>query len=112
MDFPLKMSKTYFYTTEISKNNITTKNIYEKEAERLLKNKDVKVISYDVYKNRLMLWFLSSSLIIAIQTHIPSFEVRNSRKMRGYPFTESKMKTSLNYMAEVLFKLRKSQSVP
>ena len=43
MGFPLKMSKTsLFYTTEISKNNITTKNIYEKEAERLLKNKDGK----------------------------------------------------------------------
>ena len=113
MGFPIEDIKDFviFYTTELNKKNIKTRAIYEKAAADLLEKKGKSSIPYDIYKNRLMFWFLSCSLIIAIQTHIPSFEVNNSRKMRGYPFTGIENETSLNYMAEVLHKL-KNQLVP
>ena len=68
-----------FYTSQLSKKNSKTRAMYEKAAADLLEKKGKSSIPYDIYKNRLMFWFLSCSLIIAIQTHIPSFEVNNSR---------------------------------
>ena len=54
----------------------------------------------------MMFWFLSCSLLVAIQTKMPSFESRNARKLDGYPLTGIEDESSLNYLSEILYKFK------
>ena len=85
---------------------IEIRSKYEKTAALKLEKKNITSIPYDVYKNRMMFWFLSCSLLVAIQTKMPSFESRNARKLDGYPLTGIEDESSLNYLSEILYKFK------
>ena len=86
--------------------HIDIKSKYDATAAFLLEKKNIKSLPYEVYKDRMMFWFLSCSLLIAIQTKMPSFESRNARKFDGYPLTGIENESPLKYLSEVLYKLK------
>ena len=86
--------------------HIDIKSKYDATATFLLEKKNIKSLPYEVYKDRMMFWFLSCSLLIAIQTKMPSFESRNARKFDGYPLTGIENESPLKYLSEVLYKLK------
>jgi hypothetical protein len=106
-----------FTTNEVMEKHIQSEEIYEKKAQALEKKKGVRPIPYEIYKNRFMFWIISSTILISIQTAIPSFRTKKTfpgciRSFQGYPLDGGvEDLTGIQYIACVMFKL-KSSSTP
>jgi hypothetical protein len=75
---------------ELMEKHIQSEEIYEQRAALLEKKKGVRPIPYEIYKNRLMFWMIGSCILIAIQTAVPSFQVKKTfpgcvRSFSGFP---------------------------
>lgn len=101
-------------TLEIMSRNILDADKYEQQAEQLFKKKNVRPVPYEIYKNRLLFWFIASSILVAIQTAIPSFRVKKTypgcvRSFSGYPMDGGiEDTTGIKYIACVMKKMESS----
>ena len=86
---------------------------YEEIAKkRVLKNPKAKPLQYEIYKNRMMFWFITGNLIVSIQTAIPSFIVKKTfpgcvKSFNGFPLNGVEDNSTVEYMACMLNKLGK-----
>jgi hypothetical protein len=106
-----------FTTNELMDQNIQSEELYERKAQALEKKKGVRPIPYEIYKNRFMFWIIASTILISIQTAIPSFRTKKTfpgcvRSFQGYPLDGGiEDITGIQYIACVMFKI-KSSSIP
>lgn len=100
-------------TIELMNVHIEKQEVYEEHTKKkVMKNPKAKPLQYEVYKNRMMFWFITSNIIVAIQTAIPSFIVKKTfpgcvKSFHGYPLSGVEDKSTIEYMACVLNKLGK-----
>ena len=99
-------------TNELMEKHIQSEAVYEKKAQALEKKKGVRPIPYEIYKNRFMFWILASTILVAIQTAVPSFRVKKTfpgcvRSFDGYPLSGGVEDLSgIQYIACVMFKIK------
>lgn len=92
---------------------ILTEEAYEKKMQ---KREDKKVrITYENYRNQNILGIVGATLLIGIQTSIPSIQHTKTfpgcvRSFAGYPFDNGEDKTGLNYISCVMNGLKSSVS--
>jgi len=73
-------------------------------------------IPFETYQNRMILWIIAATLLVAIQTSIPGHRVKKtfpgcSRSFSGFPLTSGVEDTSaIDYIACVMNKLKSSIS--
>ena len=98
-------------TNEIMNKNIQSPEFYKENAKKMEKKRGVRPIPYEIYKNRLMFWIIAASILISIQTAIPSFRVKKTfpgciRSFSGYPLSGGiEDITGIEYIACVMFKM-------
>ena len=101
-------------TNELMEKHVQSEAVYEKKALAVEKKKGVRPIPYEIYKNRYMFWILASTILIAIQTAVPSFRVQKTfpgcvRSLDGYPLSGGVEDLSgIQYIACVMFKIKSS----
>lgn len=101
---------------ELMEKHIQSEEIYEQRAALLEKKKGVRPIPYEIYKNRLMFWMIGSCILIAIQTAVPSFQVKKTfpgcvRSFSGFPLAGGVEDLSgIEYIACTLYKSKSSIS--
>lgn len=102
-------------TFEVVEKNATSKSEYEKNAQKMAKDKGKRPPPYDIYYNKLVLLTTASTVLIGIQTAIPSFKIRKTfpgcvQSFRGFPDNEGSEsdKSGLKYIACVLNKTKSS----
>ena len=83
----------------------TEYNLYI-EKEKIKKGKEHP--SYENYKNKLIIILVSSTLLIAIQTSIPS--IRNEKQFSGYPMEGIENLTGVKYISYILHQIKTSTS--
>ena len=104
-------------TLELMEKNIQTPAKYEEISDAMFKKKNTRPIPYDIYKHRFTFWIISSCILIAIQTAVPSFRVKKTfpgcvRSFSGYPLDGGVEDiTGIKYIACVMYKM-KSPTVP
>ena len=102
-------------TFEVVEKNATSKSEYEKDAQKMAKDKGRRPPPYEIYYNKLVLLTTASTVLIGIQTAIPSFKIRKTfpgcvQSFRGFPDNEGSEsdKSGLKYIACVLNKTKSS----
>jgi hypothetical protein len=90
--------------------NMKKKSDYMKMADEKAK-KGVKVASYEQYYNGILLFATFGTVLIAIQTSVPSIQTRKTfpgcvRSFVGYPFDGVSDFSALTYISCVGYKLR------
>jgi hypothetical protein len=103
-------------TLELMEKNIQSQSKYEENVRLQEKKKGdgVKMISYEIYRNRFIFWLIASSILVAIQTAIPSFRVKKTfpgcvRSFSGYPLEGGVEDiTGIKYIACVMHKMKSS----
>ena len=99
-------------TSELMEKHIQSEEVYEKKAQALEKKKGVRPIPYEIYKHRFMFWILASTILVAIQTAVPSFRVKKTfpgcvRSFDGYPLSGGVEDLSgIQYIACIMFKIK------
>jgi hypothetical protein len=93
---------------------------FEKESTYKIKIKQAEekgesIKSYQDYYNSYLLYYTLGTLLIAIQTSIPSIRTRKTypgcvRSFSGYPFVDNDDYSSLNYLACVVIAMRSKQA--
>ena len=109
-DFILRVSN------EIIVSNIMKEETYNKRSAKLLKDTNKGLQPYKKYRNETMIVIISSVLLVAIQTAIPSFQTKRTfpgcvRSFSGFPMSGVEDLTGIQYIACVLNKI-KSQVSP
>ena len=103
-------------TLELMEKNIQSQAKYDENVRLQEKKKGdgVKMIPYDVYRNRFIFWLIASSILVAVQTAVPSFRVKKTfpgcvRSFSGYPL-EGGIEdiTGIKYIACVIHKMKSS----
>jgi hypothetical protein len=102
-------------TTELlSKENNSDKQFqYAKIVKARLEKTGKTTIPFEIHCDRLMFWYLASTLLVSIQTAVPSFHVKKTfpgcyRSFTGYPMTGIEDKNGIKYLACVLHKMKSS----
>jgi hypothetical protein len=103
-------------TLELMEKNIQSQSKYEENVRLQEKKKGdgVKMISYEIYRNRFIFWLIASSILVAIQTAVPSFRVKKTfpgcvRSFSGYPLEGGVEDiTGIKYIACVMHKMKSS----
>ncbi len=104
-------------TLELMEKNIQTAEKYEEISDAMFKKKNTRPVPYDIYKYRFMFWIVSSCILIAIQTAVPSFRVKKTypgcvRSFSGYPLDGGiEDVTGIKYIACVMKKME-SPTIP
>lgn len=98
-------------STELIEKTIKTKDFYEGESAKILKEKGKKRAPYKKYRNELIIIIISSLLFISIQTAIPSFQAKKTfagcvRSLTGFPMSGVEDITGIQYIACVLNKMK------
>lgn len=106
-DFVLRVSN------EVIEKAIISEEKYKQKVERMNKDKEkkTKVPSYKNYKNENLILAVANSLIIAIQTNIPSFQTSKTfpgcvRSFTGYPLFGIEDAGAIQYISCVIFKIK------
>jgi len=94
------------------KETVETENDYKSKV-REMAEKGKKIISYKDFYNSAILYYTLGSLLIAIQTSIPSVKTRKThpgcvRSFTGYPFEGQGDYSSLTYITCVAYDIRES----
>ena len=101
-------------TNEVLDANLKNEDIYNENLKLLFEKKGKKGIAYEIYKSRFILWCIASSLLVAIQTAIPSYRSTKTfkgckRSFSGYPLTGGvEDKSGVEYIACVMYNLKSS----
>jgi len=103
-------------SNEMIVSNIMKEDTYNKRSAKLLKDTDKALQPYRNYRNETMIIIISSVLLVAIQTAIPSFQTKRTfpgcvRSFSGFPMNGIEDLTGIQYIACVLNKI-KSQISP
>ena len=109
-DFILRISN------EMIVSNIMKEETYNKRSAKLLKDTNKGLQPYRNYRNETMIIIISSVLLVAIQTAVPSFQTKRTfpgcvRSFSGFPLNGIEDLTGIQYIACVLNKI-KSQVSP
>lgn len=108
MGIPVEAVKDFVF---IHTNNFIDKIPSKAKYEAKSKGTDgKKQISYEIYKNRLIIWTIASCVFIKIQTQIPSMKVRKTfpgcnKSFKGYPLSDDADISGIQYLACVLKKI-------
>jgi len=106
-DFVLRISK------EIMEKAILKEDAYKKQllaAEKENKDeKKPKLVSYTDYTNEMIIMIIASSILVSIQTAVPSFQTKKTfpgcvRSFSGYPLNGVEDVTGIKYIACVIEK--------
>jgi len=95
---------------EVISKNIIKKEAYERRAAKSEKEKGKQMKPYETYKNELVIYIISSVVLVSIQTAIPSYRTKKTfpgcvRSFSGYPFDGGiEDLTGLKYIACILSK--------
>jgi hypothetical protein len=103
-------------TLELMEKNIQSRAKYEENARIQEKKKadGAKMISYEIYRNRYIFWLIASSILVSIQTAVPSFRVKKTypgcvRSFSGYPLEGGvEDTTGIKYIACIMHKMKSS----
>jgi len=101
-------------TNELLDANLKNEIVYNDNLKLLFEKKGKKGISYEIYKSRYILWCIASSLLVAIQTSIPSYRSTKTfkgckRSFSGFPLTGGvEDKSGIEYIACVMYNLKSS----
>ncbi len=100
-------------------NNIKSEKIYKMEAKILEKERNKRVPPYEIYRNKLIILIVTSVILIAIQTAIPSFKIKKIypgcvQSFKGFPENKGAIEdmSGLNYLACILTDIKKKSSKP
>ena len=110
----VKMIQEFVMRTTIELLSNENSAEYEKKAQFILKKTGKSPIPFAVHYDRLTFWYLVSTLLVSIQTAVPSFRVKKTfpgcyRSFSGYPLEGGiEDKTGIKYMACVLHKMKSS----
>ena len=106
-DFVLRLSN------EVVEKAVISEEKYKQKIEKANKGKEkkVKMPSYKNYKNETIVFAVANSLIIAIQTQIPSFKSSRTfpgcvRSFTGYPLSGIEDTGAIQYISCVIFKIK------
>ena len=106
-DFVLRLSN------EVIEKAVMSEEKYKQKIEKANKGKEkkVKMPSYKSYKNETIIFAVANSLIIAIQTQIPSFKTSRTfpgcvRSFTGYPLFGVEDNGAIQYISCVIFKIK------
>ena len=96
---------------------IKSEKVYAAEAEAIMKQRNKKAPSYELYRNKMMILIVTGVLLIGIQTAIPSFKVQKTfpgcvQSFRGYPLSGIEDKSGLRYLACILNTLKTKSAKP
>ena len=101
-------------TNEVLDANLKNEVVYNNNLKLLFEKKGKKGIAYEIYKSRFILWTIAASLLVAIQTSIPSYRSTKTfkgckRSFSGYPLTSGvEDKSGIEYIACVMYNLKSS----
>ena len=95
---------------DLKNKKIDSKEKYDIKIANKKDSKTKKIVSYEDYRNQLMLYFILSYLIVAIQINIPSLNTRKTasgciKSFSGYPLYGDQDKTTIVYIACVVTKM-------
>jgi hypothetical protein len=106
-DFVLRVSN------ELVEKVVISEQKYKQRVEKMNKGKEkkVKMPSYKNYKNETIIIAVACSLIVAIQTQIPSFKSSKTfpgciRSFTGYPLFGIEDNGAVQYISCVIFKIK------
>ena len=109
IDIPLDGVEEMSLRTAIDlfEQNIWSREKYDEESKKKLEKKGKSSPPYEKYKNRNILLYTTVSLLITIQTAIPSFKPKKSfpncvRSFTGYPLAGVEDLSTIKYIACVL----------
>lgn len=96
---------------------VKSETVYAAEAEAIMKQRNKKAPSYELYRNKMMILIVTGALLVGIQTSIPSFKVQKTfpgcvQSFRGYPLGGVEDKSGLRYLACVLNTLKTKSAKP
>ena len=99
-------------TTRAIEDNMIKKTEYQKMAE-LNAKKGKKTTDYNVMYNSFVLYLTLGSILIGIQTSIPSIKTKKThpgcvKSFQGFPFTGSGDDSALHYISCISYKLKNS----
>lgn len=85
---------------------------YKKSIEKAEKQ-GKKLIPYDIYKNRAILFIVSGLFFISVQTAIPNFQLKKTfpgcvRSLQGYPLTGMENTGGIEYISCILYAIKSS----
>lgn len=100
-------------SNEVVEKAIISEDKYKQKIEKANKGKEkkVKMPSYKNYRNETIIFVVANSLIIAIQTQIPSFKSTKTfpgciRSFVGYPISGVEDYGAIQYISCVIFKIK------
>ena len=101
---------------ESLKTHLEKEETYKKRVKEMA-NRGTNIPSYQDLYNATLLFFSLGMFLIALQTSIPSVRTRKTfpgcvRSFSGYPFQGSDDLSSLNYLACVVYAIRKNTADP
>ena len=106
-DFVLRVSSIVIDKATISEDE------YKQKTDKINKGKEkkVKIPSYKNYKNENLILAVANSLIIAVQTQMPSFKSNKTfpgcvRSFTGYPLSGVEDTGAIQYISCVIFKIK------
>lgn len=100
-------------------NNIKSERIYKLEAQALEKERNKRAPPYEIYRNKLIILIVTSVILVAIQTAIPSFKIKKIypgcvQSFKGFPENNGAIEdmSGLNYLACILTDIKKKSAKP
>ena len=94
--------------------NMINKKEYQKMIETNAK-KGKKTTDYNIMYNSFVLYLTMGSLLLGIQTSIPSIKTKKThpgciKSFQGFPFTESRDDSALQYISCIAYKIKNSST--
>lgn len=104
-------------SSEIIDKSIMKEDTYNKKSKKLKKENKPPLGPYQKYYDETLIFIISSVLLVAIQTAIPSFKPNKTfpgcvRSFGGFPMTGIEDITGIKYIACVLYKIKSQLSSP
>lgn len=100
-------------------NNIKSERVYKLEAQVLEKEHQKRAPPYEIYRNKLIILIVTSVILVAIQTAVPSFKIKKIypgcvQSFKGFPDNNGSIEdmSGLNYLACILTDIKKKSSTP
>ena len=100
-------------------NNIKSEKIYKLEATAFEKQRNKRLPPYQIYRNKLIILIVTSVILVAIQTAIPSFKIKKIypgcvQSFKGFPENNGSIEdmSGLNYLSCILTDIKKKSSKP
>lgn len=112
-DFVLRLALEVISHRDVVK----SESVYAAEAEAIMKQRNKKAPSYELYRNKMIILIVTGALLVGIQTSIPSFKVQKTfpgcvQSFRGYPLNGVEDKSGLRYLACILNTLKTKSAKP